>query len=152
MDNRPSWDEYFLEIAYLVSKRSSDRFIKHGSVIVDNKTRHIIGTGYNGTVRGFDESLIDMYKRDERRPYMIHSEENALYNCTKNLMELQDGSTIYVTGTPCVNCLQRIINAGVTSIVHYDRIGSITEDELSAKMRNIILKSFPSLEIRNLKL
>lgn len=137
--HRPSWDEYFLLLAFNVSLRSDDQFIKHGAVIVDNLSKHIIGTGYNGTIRGFSDTEL-LFKRDERRPYMIHAEENAILNCWKNPLELKDRASLYVTGLPCVNCLQRIINFGIKRIVMAKRQGSITENKESQDMRNKILQ------------
>lgn len=126
---RPDWDEYFLSIAFTVSIRSDDLFIKHGAVIVCNLTKHILGTGYNNTPAGFDTNLIDMKNRDERRPYMKHAEDNAIKNMSRNPFELKDGSTIYITGKPCCDCLSDIINAGITDIVMADRIGSIQDND-----------------------
>src|ERR1035437_3525548 len=116
-------------IAFVVATRSDDIFIKHGSVIINNMTNHIIATGYNGTFRGCDTSKIDIKNRDERRPWMIHSEENAIMNCTKNPLELPQGASIYVTGLPCVNCLQRVINFGIKTVYMAQRNGSITEND-----------------------
>jgi deoxycytidylate deaminase len=97
-----------------------------------------LGTGYNATFRGSDKSQIDMDNRDAKRPWMIHAEENAMLNCTKSPLDLRS-TTIYVTGLPCVNCLQRIINFGISRVVMADRMGSITENEETQKMREKIL-------------
>ena len=140
VQERPSYQEYFMMIAFVVSLRSDDLFIKHGAVIVDNLTNHIIGTGYNGTFKGCDTSKINIQNRDERRPWMIHSEENAMFNCTKNPLELPNGASIYVTGLPCVNCLQRIVNFGIKTIYMAQRDGSITENNNTQKMREQIIE------------
>lgn len=136
MVNRPSWDEYFLYLAFAIALRSDDRFIKHGAVIVDNKTKHIIGTGYNNTIAGFPENLIDLNDRDERRPYMIHAEENAILNSSTNASSLSNGATLYCTGLPCVNCLQRIMAFGITDIVYVkSRLATVTENSDTAVIR-----------------
>jgi deoxycytidylate deaminase len=128
-------------IAHVVSLRSDDRFIKHGAVIVSNLSKHIIGTGYNCTMRGANTNIIDLNDRDSRRPFMIHAEENAILNCTKNPAELSDGATIYITGTPCNNCLQRIINFGINTVIFTKRQGSIKEeDEREKKDRLKIIR------------
>lgn len=139
ISDRPSWNEYFLMLAFDVAWRSDDLFIKHGAVIVDNLSKHIISTGYNNTFKGCDTNIVKIHERETRRPWMIHAEENAIMNSTKNAQELKDGATIYVTGLPCVNCLQRIINFGITHLVYAERTGSITEDNSSHDMRNKIL-------------
>jgi dCMP deaminase len=137
--SRPSWDEYFLLLACTVSLRSEDPDIKHGAVIV-NQYNHIIGTGYNGPVKGSDNSVIPFHVRDEKRKWMIHAEENAMLNVTQSSSERGSSCRLYVTGHPCNNCLQRMINFGIRSVVMADRPGSITEDEASARMRGELLR------------
>lgn len=139
MQSRPSWDEYFLLLACTVSLRSEDPDIKHGAVIV-NQYNHIIGTGYNGPIKGADNSAIPFGIRDEKRKWMIHAEENAMLNVTQSSSERGLNCRLYVTGQPCNNCLQRMINFGIRTIVMADRMGSITEDAQSALMRDQLLR------------
>src|SRR5690606_37707248 len=121
--NRPSWDIYFLNIAISVSHRSEDPNIKHGAVIVD-KNNHIMGTGYNAFITGGDKNIIPLNNREEKRKWVIHAEENGLLNCSA---VSKNDLRIYITGEPCNNCLQRIINFGIKQIIILDRCGSITE-------------------------
>jgi dCMP deaminase len=137
MINRPSWDEYFLLLAFTASLRSDDPIIKHGAVIV--KDNHVIGMGYNGTIKGSDHSKIPMHDRDARRPYMIHSEENSILNCSSN-PNMIGGAKMYVTGLSCVNCLQRVINFGITELYQAQRAGTITENDKTAKMRDNLIE------------
>jgi dCMP deaminase len=136
--DRPTFDEYFLNIAFDVSLRSDDPNIRHGAVIVTNQN-HIIGTGYNNTIRNSDKSKIPYNIREKKRPWMIHAEENAMLNSRENPLTI-GGAKIYITGIPCVNCLQRIINFGITDIIYAKRMGSITENEETSKMREDIIK------------
>ena len=133
---RPSFDEYFLNLAFAVSVRSDDLYIKHGATIV-SKQNHILGTGYNATIRGSNLNLIPK-DRDLRRPYMIHAEENAILNCMVNPLTV-GGAKIYVTGLSCVPCLQRLINFGITEVYYANRAGSITESVETDIMRQNIL-------------
>jgi deoxycytidylate deaminase len=71
---------------------------------------------------------------------MIHAEENCILNTTQNPSERGEDSKLYVTGQPCNNCLQRIINFGIGEIIMADRIGSITENEESRNMREVLIK------------
>lgn len=135
-ENRPSWDIYFLNITIAISHRSEDPNIKHGAVIVDNRN-HIIGTGYNAFISGGDKNIIPVYNREEKRKWVIHAEENALLNCSSLN---KDNCKIYITGEPCNNCLQRIINFGIRDIVIIDRVGSITENDETRNMKNLILE------------
>lgn len=136
---RPSWDEYFLLLAFNVSLRSEDPDIKHGAIIV-NQYNHIIGTGYNGPIKGADNSVIPFSIRDEKRKWMIHAEENAMLNVTQSSSERGDKCRIYITGQPCNNCLQRMVNFGIKKIVIADRIGSITENEETVSMKQQIIR------------
>lgn len=136
---RPSWTEYFIKLAQDVSLRSEDVYVKHGCILVDRKTNHIIGTGYNAMFRGADKGQIDIYDRDARRPYYIHAEENAIMNSTLNPLNLSMGAKAYITGRSCNVCLQRLINFGVVEIVEMDQMGSITDSPEQDKMREKIL-------------
>jgi dCMP deaminase len=134
-NNRLSWDHYFLNLAINISYRSEDPNVKHGAVIVD-RDNHIVGTGYNAAIKGCDLSKIPLHDRDEKRKYMIHAEENALLNST---IINKDYSKIYVTGRPCNNCLQRIINFGINKVIFINKLGSITENEDYINMQKKIL-------------
>jgi dCMP deaminase len=134
MMERPSFDEYFMIIAFAASLRSDDPNIKHGAVIVTQQN-HIIGTGYNATIRKSNPLKIPYHIRDQKRLWMIHAEENAILNCHQNPLTLSGGAKLYVTGVPCVNCLQRVINFGIKEIFHAKRMGSITENTETAEMR-----------------
>jgi dCMP deaminase len=136
MEDRPNFDEYFLDIARTVSARSEDVFIQHGAVLVDYDM-HIIGTGYNGFVTGFDKSLVDVYNRDERRPYMVHAEQNALLNSVLR----PNRATMYITGEPCVNCMLSMINFGVDRIFYIEGVGTITDDESTRAIKKNLFKS-----------
>jgi dCMP deaminase len=146
--NRPSWDEYFLMIAFTVSTRSEDPNIKHGAVLV-NCQNQIIGTGYNSPIKGSINELIPMNIREEKRKWMIHAEENCILNATQNSSERGQDCKLYVTGLPCNNCLQRIINFGIKKIIIADRIGSITDNEESKNMRNNLI-SMSKIEIKTI--
>lgn len=134
---RPNFDEYFFDIARAVSKRSEDVFIQHGAVIVD-ENNHIVGTGYNGFVKGFDflKMEVNPYDRNQRRPYMIHAEQNAILNSVTR----PSHSTIYITGEPCVQCLLSMVNFGVKNIIYIDGVGSITDNDSTREIKRKIVK------------
>lgn len=146
---RPSFDEYFMNIAFNVALRSDDVNIRHGAVLV-TKDNKIIGAGYNGTIKHSDMSKIPYHIRDKKRKYMIHAEENCMLNCVVSSLMLE-GSKMYITGLPCVNCLQRMINFGVSEIIYAKRIGSITEDIESEEIRQNII-SMSKISIRELEI
>jgi dCMP deaminase len=113
--NRPSWDLYFLNLANEVSKRSSDPQSQFGCIIVNIDNR-IIGLGYNGFVGGIDDSVLPNI-RPFKYDFMLHSEINALFNCS----EKPKGATAYITGRPCLHCFQCLVQSGIKRIVHNNK-------------------------------
>lgn len=112
---RPSWNEYFLNIAKVVSTRSCDAQTKHGCVIVD-PNNHIIGTGYNSFPRGIkDDEMPNL--RPDKYPYINHSEINAFSNCIVSPWIYPSGVTVFVTGRPCTNCFKFMMNSNVRAIM-----------------------------------
>ena len=118
------WDHYFLQIAEKVSERSPDPNTKHGCVLVDKNNR-VLSTGYNGPVQGLPHEIVEL-ERPQKYLWMIHAEDNAV---TFSKCDLE-GSTAYVTGRPCVQCLRRLVQAGTKRIVYGSREAKcITEEE-----------------------
>ena len=124
MDNRPSWDEYFMEMAVLTAKRSTCMRRNVGAVIV--KDRHIVATGYNGAPRGLKHCVelggclreklkIPSGQRHELCR-ALHAEQNAIIQAATLGQSIEDG-TIYITHQPCAICAKMIINAGLKRIV-----------------------------------
>jgi dCMP deaminase len=113
---RSSWDEYFMNIAKVVSSRSTcDRkFV--GAVIVRDKT--ILSTGYNGSIRGMPHcSEVGHMMEDGHCVATIHAESNAILQAAKNGVSI-DGASIYVTASPCWSCFKQIANTGMRRIVY----------------------------------
>ena len=121
-DHRPSWDEYFLQMAEVVSQRSPDPNTKHGCILVD-ADRRVISTGYNGPVSGLPHHLIRA-ERPFKYDWFIHAEDNAVAFARCDLR----GATAYVTGTPCAACFRRLLQVGVRRIVHGDRMSACLND------------------------
>lgn len=116
MQPRASWDEYFMNIARVVSSRSTcDRkFV--GAVIVRDKT--ILSTGYNGSIRGMPHcSEVGHMMEDGHCVATIHAESNAILQAAKNGVGI-DGASIYVTASPCWNCFKQVANSGIRRIVY----------------------------------
>lgn len=113
---RIDWDSYFLEIAKLIAKRSSCNRAFVGAVLVKHK--QVIATGYNGGVSGLDNcEEAGHFEEDGHCIRTVHAEMNAILQCARSANNT-DGSEIYVTHFPCVNCSKAIAQAGVTK-VHY---------------------------------
>ena len=127
---RPNEDEYYLDIAKAVSRRSTCLRRQYGAVIVKNK--EIIATGYNGAPRGCD-NCCDIGKCNREgcthndgnygSCRSVHAEMNAIISASRQEMI---GSTLYLAGfedeklihaTPCPICKRLIINAGIAKII-----------------------------------
>jgi dCMP deaminase len=124
---RPTWDEYFLEVAGLVSKRATCLRRKVGSIIV--KDKRILATGYNGAPSGLKDCLELGYCVRERLKIpsgerhelcrALHAEQNALIQAALHGITTK-GSTLYATHQPCIICAKMLINAGIKEIVISD--------------------------------
>ena len=121
---RPSWDEYFMRLAYLVSTRATCTRRKVGAVIV--KDRRVLTTGYNGPPKGLAHCDVTGCIREdldipsgERHELCrgLHAEQNAIIQAAVYGVSIK-GSTIYVTNHPCVVCAKMIINAEIEEIVY----------------------------------
>ncbi len=120
---RPSWDEYFLEMSKLVAKRSTCLRRSVGAVLV--KDKRILATGYNGAPRGLKHCIdIGCMRQKLNIPSgerhelcrALHAEQNALIQASLYGISVA-GSTLYATNQPCVICAKMLINAGIKEIV-----------------------------------
>lgn len=133
MDNRPSWDDIFMEIAFTFRKRSPDISTKHGSVIVSEDKRQI-SLGYNGYPKNCKHEKMPK-DRDLKLFLTLHSESNAILNANFSLK----GSTIYVTGEPCSNCWAMIVQKEISRVV-YGPVKSRCVNEQSKNAARLILE------------
>ena len=124
--NRPTWDEYFIEIARLVASRSTCLRRQVGAVMV--KDKNILATGYNGTPSGIRHcSEVGCLRQQlnvpsgERHELCrgLHAEQNAIIQAAKHGVNI-DGATLYCTHSPCIICSKMLINSGVQRIVCRD--------------------------------
>jgi len=114
MDDRVTWDHYFMNIAKQVATRATcDR--KHvGAVIVRDKT--ILSTGYNGSIRGLQHcDEVGHLMEDGHCVRTVHAEANAIVQASK-IGVCVDGADIYTTASPCWNCFKLSANAGIRRI------------------------------------
>ncbi|MCF7872591.1 MAG: cytidine/deoxycytidylate deaminase family protein [Candidatus Omnitrophica bacterium] len=123
---RPSWDQYFMGVAFLVSKRSTCLRRKVGAVLV--KDKQILATGYNGAPRGITHCEVTGCLREKLKVPSgqrheicrgLHAEQNVILQSALHGVSVK-GSTIYITNSPCSICAKMIINAGIDEIVVFD--------------------------------
>lgn len=115
---RPSWDEYFIQIAKVVATRSTCNRKQVGAVLVRDK--RILSTGYGGSIRGQPHCLdvgCDIDKDTGGCVRTVHAECNAVAQASRNGVSTE-GSTIYVTLSPCTTCFKILANAGIRRIVY----------------------------------
>lgn len=112
---RPSWDDYFMDIAFVISQKSIDPSTKHGCVVVD-EDKGILSVGYNSPPRGCIDQLIPL-TRPEKYAFLLHSEENCIIHAARCGISLM-GSTFYITGYPCSRCFRGIINVGAKKVIY----------------------------------
>ncbi len=133
---RPSWDQYFMEIARQVATRSTCLRRHVGAVIVRDK--RMLCTGYNGAPRGMEHCDAVGCLREEmhipsgQRQEIcrgLHAEQNAIIQAALHGVSTE-GATIYVTHQPCMTCAKMSINAGIVRVV----CASSYPDELSRGM------------------
>ncbi|MFZ5941865.1 MAG: deoxycytidylate deaminase [Bacteroidota bacterium] len=109
-------DKRYLKMARIWGTNSYCKRRQVGALIVKDKM--IISDGYNGTPAGFENNCED----DEYRtkPYVLHAEANAITKVAKS-NNSSEGSTLYVTTSPCMECSKLIIQAGIRRVVFVEK-------------------------------
>lgn len=152
---RPSWDEYFIEIAKVVASRSTCLRRRYGAVIVKDKV--IVSTGYNGAPRG-SINCVDLNKCKRRELNIpsgeryelceaVHAEQNAIINGSPERMK---DASIYIAGSeedgsaaegkPCLLCARMIRNAQIKDVIYLAKDGVIVKVENPKTLDTILAK------------
>jgi dCMP deaminase len=123
-NKRPSWDDYFLELADAASKRATCNRGRSGCVIVRDK--QVLATGYVGSPAGLPhcDDIGHLMKRvieedgtiTEHCLRTVHSEQNAICQAAKRGISIS-GATVYTRMTPCRTCAMLLINCGIERVV-----------------------------------
>ena len=112
MDKQTELDMRYLRMAAIWSENSYCKRRQVGALIVKDKM--IISDGYNGTPSGFE----NVCEEDNvTKPYVLHAEANAITKLARSGNN-SNGSTLYVTDSPCIECSKRIIQAGIKRVVY----------------------------------
>jgi len=120
--SRPTWDEYFFQIAQQVATRSTCMRRQVGAVLV--KDKRLLSTGYNGAPRGISHCIEVGCLREELKVpsgerhelcRALHAEQNAIAQAALHGVKIE-GSTLYCTHQPCSLCAKMIINAGIVEV------------------------------------
>ncbi len=154
---RPTWDQYFMRMAYLAASRSNCVRRKVGAVIV--KDNNVIATGYNGPPAHTVNCDITGCIRDEMNVMSgerqelcrgLHAEQNAIIQAAVNGSSIKD-SKIYITTHPCSICSKMIMNSQIKEIIYAegypDELSKLILLESTIKVRKFTL---PDIEVKSM--
>ncbi len=144
---RPSWDEYFMEVAHTVAKRATCDRGRSGCVIARDK--QILVTGYVGSPRGLPHCddvghlMKKVLHEDDRVTQhcmrTVHAEQNAICQAARLGIPLE-GATLYCRMTPCRTCAMLIINCGIVRVVCDRKYHDGKESEEMFKLAGVTLE------------
>ena len=114
-DKQTKLDLRYLRMARIWAENSYCKRRQVGALVVKDKM--IISDGYNGTPSGFENVCEE---NDVTKPYVLHAEANAITKLARSSNN-SDGSTLYVTASPCIECAKLIIQAGIKRVVYAEQ-------------------------------
>lgn len=106
-------DKRYLRMARIWAENSYRRRRQVGALMVKDQT--IISDGFNGTPAGF-ENICEDEESGLTKPYVLHAEANAITKIARS-SNSSEGSTLYITASPCLECSKLIIQAGIKRVV-----------------------------------
>ena len=146
MPKQNELDETYLRMANLWGLLSKAKRKQVGCLIVKNG--QIISDGYNGTPAGYDNNCENETRFGyETKPEVLHAESNALMKLAKSTNG-SDGSTIYLTMSPCFECAKLIIQAGVNRVVYSEEYRNTSGIEFLTKNNVKCKKMIVTEEVR----
>lgn len=113
LEERLSWDNYFMSIAFLISSRSSCDRLHVGCVLV--KDTRIISVGYNGFLPKLPHTSHVINGHEQAT---VHAEQNAITDCAKRGVSTNN-ATAYITHYPCINCCKILCASGIKNIKYH---------------------------------
>jgi dCMP deaminase len=154
-EKRPTLEQYFMEIATVVAKRSTCLRHKNGAVLVKNN--HILSTGYNGAPTGLPHCeeeggclrAINNIPSGERHELCrgAHAEANAIIQAAIHGISTEK-SIMYTTHHPCVMCTKLLINAKIGKVIYKTRYPDKLSTEL-LKKADVEIRQYSDKESRN---
>jgi len=146
---RPSWDEYFMELANTAAKRATCDRGRSGCIIVRNK--HVLVSGYVGSPMGlphcdevghlFKQVTHEDGKITQHCVRTVHAEQNAICQAARLGISLEN-AVLYCKMTPCRTCAMLIINCGITRVVCEKKYHAGAESEEMFKTAGVELSFF----------
>jgi len=123
-------DKRYLRMAAIWASNSYCKRRKVGAFIVKDKM--IISDGFNGTPSGFENICED--DNMKTKPYVLHAEANAITKVAKS-NNSSEGSTLYITTSPCMECAKLIIQAGIIRVVFSEKYKNTEGLDLLARAK-----------------
>jgi len=118
---RPSFEKIYMDLAISLSQRSTCQRLQVGTVITSLDYRYVYAIGYNGNASGMQN---DCDRSEPGNCGCLHSEENAIINCT---CPRDIEKVVFVTVNPCIMCAKRLINLGGIKKLFYKDTYRITD-------------------------
>lgn len=115
-EKQAALDKRYIRMASIWAENSYCKRRQVGALIVKDKM--IISDGYNGTPSGFENVCED--ENNVTKPYVLHAEANAITKLARSSNN-SDGSTLYVTAAPCIECSKLIIQSGIKRVVYAEK-------------------------------
>ena len=134
---RPSWDNYFCNLAKLTASRSPCERLQVGCILV--KDNRIIAQGYNGFMSGCEHKSVI---RDNHEMATIHAEQNAIADCAKRGVSCLN-ATAYITHYPCINCMKILCASGIINIKYIDNYKNDDLVDYFSKIYKVPIKKLP---------
>ena len=134
--NRPAWEAYFMDIAFLVARRSTCLRREVGAIVV--KDKRILSTGYNGAPANIKHCLETGCLREKLNIASgknhelcrgIHAEQNAIIQAAYHGVSIK-GASLFCTNLPCSICAKMIINAGISRICYSEGYADSMSEEM----------------------
>ncbi len=116
IDKQHQFDLRYLQMARIWAQNSYCQRRQVGALVV--KQGMIISDGYNGTPSGFENVCED--DSNTTKPYVLHAEANAITKLARSNNN-SEGSTIYITASPCIECAKLIIQSGISRVVYGEK-------------------------------
>ena len=134
--HRPTWDEYFMEVAHTIAKRATCDRGRSGCVIA--RDGQLLVTGYVGSPVGFPhcDEVGHLFKKvlhedgsvTQHCMRTVHAEQNAICQAARLGISIK-GATLYCRMTPCRVCAMLIINCGIIRVTCERRYHAGAESE-----------------------
>jgi dCMP deaminase len=118
-------DNYYKQ-ALVVSELSPDQQTKVGALLISSEDGAILGSGYNGFVRGGPDEALPKTRPDKYK-FIIHSEVNLLCNCIRNRITTKN-CFVFCTLSPCINCLRQLYQANINVVYFKDKYRDFEEN------------------------